>query len=675
MSVRTLGRLLRPASIAVVGGGAWCEAVIGCCRESGFDGPIWPVHPKRSSMGGLPVFRAVEDLPTAPDACFIGVNRNATIDVVQALSQRGAGGAVCFASGFREATDGRKLQDALIEAAGEMRLLGPNCYGFINALDGAALWPDVHGLKSVERGVAIIGQSSNVLLNLSMQRRGLPIAYLIAAGNQAQQGMADIGLDLLEDDRVTALGFHVEGFSDVRAFERLAAWARQKGKAIVVLKVGRSTAAQQATLTHTASLAGSDAGANALMARLGLVPAESLTQFLTILSLGHLHGRRRFERIASLSCSGGEASLIADTAAASGRSLSFPGLADDQKRELKKHLGAAVPLANPLDYHTGIWRDIDAMRGVFAAMAGPDTDMTCLVLDYPRGDRCDGANWDIALNALIQAKEQSGKAFALVASLPENLPEHVAERAFGVGIVPLTGFDDTFASLAATRHCVSGDVEPILLAGEGGVSAALSEAEAKAALAAFGLRVPRAARVATAEEAAACAKTIGLPIALKGEGAAHKSEAGLVRLGLATEREVLEAAEDMQTDAFLVEEMITDVIAELLIGAVRDPAHGFVLTFGAGGTLTELLDDSTSLLIPASRDRIAKVLASMKIARLLQGYRGRPAANVDNVLDAILAIQTYIVVNADSVIEVEINPLLITPDNAIAADALIVRTP
>jgi len=670
--MRALGRLLRPTSIAVVGGGAWCEAVIGRCLDAGFAGPIWPVHPKRAIVVDLPAFKSVQDLPAAPDAAFIGVNRNATIDVVQALSDRGAGGAVCFASGFKEADDGRELQDALLAAAGTMPLLGPNCYGFINNLDGAALWPDGHGLTPVERGVAIIGQSSNVLLNLTMQQRGLPIAYLVAAGNQAKVGMAAIGLDLLDDDRVTALGLHIEGFGDIRRYEVLAARARQLGKPIVVLKVGRSAAAQQATLTHTASLAGSEAGANALMARLGLACVESLTEFLSILGIMHLHGRRRFEHIASLSCSGGEASLMAD--AGENLPLTYPLLTDAQKTTLKKHLGDAVTLANPLDYHTNIWRNRNAMQGVFAAMASEHVDMTCLVLDQPREDRCDRADWDIAMDALLAARDDSGGAFALVTSLVENTPEHVANWAFANGIVPLFGFDDALKALASTQGLDGGSSEPILLAEHRGTPVTLTEAEAKQDLAAFDLRVPKAARAASAEEAAALADTIGFPVVLKGEGAAHKSDAGLVRLGLGSKQQVLEAAQEMTTESFLVEDMITDAIAELLVGVVSDPAHGFVLTLGAGGTLTELLDDKASLLIPSSRDEIENALSMLKIARLLEGHRGKPGANVEKVIDAVMAVQAYVVAKANCVVEVEVNPLIITPDDAIAVDALIVRT-
>ena len=668
----SLERLLRPKSIAVIGGGAWCEAVIERCRDQGFAGPIWPVHARRESVVGLSAFRHVDDLPATPDAAFVGVNRKATIDVVQALSDQGAGGAVCFASGFKEAEDGVSLQQRLARAAGAMPFLGPNCYGFINNVDSAALWPDVHGLKPVCSGVAIIGQSSNVLLNLTMQRRGLPVAYLIAAGNQATVSMAEISMELLDDARVTALGLHVEGFGDIRGYEMLAAKARRMGKAIVVLKSGRSAAAQQATLSHTASLAGSDAGAKALMARLGMLRADSLTQFLSILAIVHLHGRLCFEHIASLSCSGGEASLMAD--AADGLTLAFPPLTAHQRQRLREYLGTGVTLANPLDYHTDIWRNPDALKAVYATMAEPPTDIACLVLDYPRIDRCDHAEWIIVFDALIAAKAQSAGAFALVASLPENMPEDVAERAFEAGIVPLIGIDDALSSLAATQTEDGLDEQPVLLGKAGGRPVTLVEADAKEALQAFGLKVPVSATATTADEAADYADKIGFPIVLKGEGAAHKSEAGLVQIGLCSREDVLDAANAMPTERFLVERMITGSVVELLVGVVHDPAHGFVLTLGAGGTLTELLDDRVSLLVPSSRDVIEQALSRLKTTRLLQGYRGRSTGDLRLVLDAIEAIQAYVIANADGVTEVEVNPLLITPDDAVAVDALIVRT-
>lgn len=184
-----LDRLLRPRSIAVIGGGVWCTNVVRECTKIGFGGPVWPVHPSRADIGGVATYPSVEALPETPDACFIGINRTAPVEVLRVLRAAGAGGAVCFAAGFSEAraelADGGALQDALRAAADGMPFLGPNCYGFVNALDGAALWLDRHGLIPRESGVAILTQSSNVALNLSMQARALPIAYIGTVGNDA----------------------------------------------------------------------------------------------------------------------------------------------------------------------------------------------------------------------------------------------------------------------------------------------------------------------------------------------------------------------------------------------------------------------------------------------------------------------------------------------------------
>ena len=229
-----LDRLLRPKSVAVIGGGAFGTNVVEQCLKMNYAGALWPVHPSRPDVHGVPAFKSVADLPAPPDAAFVAVNRNLTIDIIRQLSAMGAGGAICFAAGFRETggydADGDRLQRDLVEAAGPMPIIGPNCYGLINYADGALLWPDQHGgrrLGEGERGVAIITQSSNIACNLTMQQRGLPIAFLMTAGNQAQTGLSEMALGLIEDDRVTALGLHIEGFDSVAGFERLATRARE----------------------------------------------------------------------------------------------------------------------------------------------------------------------------------------------------------------------------------------------------------------------------------------------------------------------------------------------------------------------------------------------------------------------------------------------------------------
>jgi len=239
-----LKRLFQPKSIAVFGGG-WAENVISQLQKSGYDGEIWPVHPKKSEALGLTCYQSVADLPSAPDASFIGVNRAITPQILSELKDAGAGGAICFASGFAETAaeeaEGTKLQSALLDAAGDMPFLGPNCYGLLNYLDNVCLWPDQHGGAIQTSGVAIIMQSSNIAISLTMQKRSCPIAYMVAAGNQAAVSQAEIALELLDDPRVTAIGVHIEGFVDVDGWHRLAHAAKAAGKPIVALKDRKST--------------------------------------------------------------------------------------------------------------------------------------------------------------------------------------------------------------------------------------------------------------------------------------------------------------------------------------------------------------------------------------------------------------------------------------------------
>ncbi len=670
-----LDRLFRPKSIAVIGGGSWCSNVIVKCREIGFTGAIYPVHPTKDSIDGVPCICSIAELPEAPDACFIGINRVATIETVRELHAIGAGGAVCFASGFLESAgedaNGADLQVQLLEAAGDMTIIGPNCYGFVNYLDGALLWPDQHGGVRVDNGVAIVTQSSNIAINLTMQRRGLPIAYVVTAGNQAQTGLSKIGAALLADPRVTALGLHIEGIDDLRGFEALAAAARKLGKPIVVLKVGKSQQAQAATISHTASLAGSAAGATALIKRLGMAEVGTLPELLEALKLLHMAGPLASNKIASMSCSGGEASLMADCAV--GRDICFPDLSESQHSNLRGALGPMVKLANPLDYNTYIWGDSTALAKTFTAMMGPDLALGVLICDFPRKDRCDLSEWDGVIDALEVAGNASGRRMAITATLPENMPEDVAVDLVKRGIVPFSGLDETLAAIEAAAFCGRGhqNCPPVLEPKPVQNLKTLTEAAAKAILCEYGVQIPQSLVAHTVDEAGRIAVKIGFPVVLKGQGIAHKSEAGAVALNLANETDVMRVANTMPADSFLVEEMVTDVVAELLVGVVLDPAHGYVLTLAAGGVLTELLTDSVSLLLPSSAFEVETALGQLRIAKLLQGFRAGPSANINAIVDAIMAVQRYVMENAGRVAEVEINPLLCTAKDAVAADALI----
>jgi acetyl-CoA synthetase len=662
----TLSRALAPKTLAVVGGGAWCAAVIEQARKFGFKGAIWPVHPKATEIAGARAYPTLESLPDAPDMAFVGINRHATIEAVAVLSAMGAGGAVCFASGFTEAqaedAAGADLQDQLIAAAGDMPILGPNCYGFVNGLDRVAVWPDQHGMRPVERGVAILTQSSNIAINMTMQRRALPLAFMLTCGNQAQTHQAEIASALLDDDRITAIGVHIEGFGDLRKWEALAHKARQRGIPIIALKMGRSAHAQAATISHTASLAGQDAGAQAFLDRLGIARLDDIPSFLECLKLLHVTRRLDSNGLGTISCSGGEASLAADMA--EGRDLHFPPLSDTQRTELRAALGPMVALANPLDYHTYIWRDTQAMTRAWSAMMGPEQALTMAIVDYPHTDQTD---WICATEAALNCVAQTGRPFAVTATLPELMPEDVAQRLMDGGVVPFAGLHEALSAAEAAARPAGPAFDPVVLPCSGHPDVTLTEAEAKDQLAEFGVRVPQSV-IVTADAISTDGMTA--PFAVKGVGLVHKSEHGAVRLGVSL-HDLSSVAAEIGTPEILIEEMAPEGVAELLVGVTHDPAHGYVLTLGAGGVLTEILRDSVSLLIPSPRNVVEKALGKLTCAPLLAGYRGKPAADMDALLNTVEAVQAYVIANATHVSEVEINPLICGPKGAVAVDALI----
>lgn len=686
--MRSLERLLRPKSIAVIGGGFFGANVVDQCLKMGFAGPIWPVHPSKDEIHGVKTFRSVAELPDAPDAAFIAVNRYLTIDAVRDLAARGAGGATCFAAGFLEAgdddADGARLQEELIEAAGDMPVIGPNCYGLINYADGALLWPDQHGgerLAPGSRGVAIITQSSNIACNLTMQRRGLPLAFLMTAGNQAQTGLSQMASGLIEDERVSALGLHIEGFDSVAGFERLAARARELGKPIVAMKVGRSEQARLATLSHTASLAGSDVASDAFLKRLGIARADTIPSFLETLKLLHAVGPLAGRRISSMSCSGGEASVMAD--AAEGRDVFFPPLEAGHAEKVRATLSSLVAIANPLDYHTFIWNDGPAMTKTFQAFTAGDFDLNMLVLDFPRDDRCSDEAWWVAVDAYAGALQANGVPGAVVASMTENLPEEYCAGMLARGVVPLHGIAEAMDAAEAAAFIGETWAKPLpaaICAPESGAAPLAEgtpdEAEAKTLLASHGLKVPRGRTAATPDEAAAAAAALGFPVALKALGIAHKSEAGAVRLNLADEAAVRAAASELAGlgSGLYVEAMIGGSIAELIVGITRDPLFGPVMTVGTGGVLVELLKDSATLLLPASSDEIEEALRGLKLFPLLDGFRGRPKADLKAAIEAISGIAAFALAHAGSIRELDINPLIVCREGegAWIADALLV---
>jgi acyl-CoA synthetase (NDP forming) len=665
-------------------------------REMAYSGEIWPVHPTRETIEGIRCYPSVEALPGVPDAAHVAVNRELTVDIVGRLSRLGAGGCVCYAAGFAEmGAEGRSLEDQLIAAAADMPLIGPNTFGFLNFLDRCALWPYLFGCEPVERGAALISQSGNIAMNLTMNRRSVRFTHVIGTGNQSVLGPGDYIDALLCDERVSAIGMYVEGIDDMPHFCAAAERALHRGVALVVMKVGKTEASARQSSTHTSSLTGSDALHEALFRRLGVIRVHSLNRLLETLKVLDLAGPLRGRDVLSLSCSGGEASIMADLSAES--SLRMSPFSEAQMQELNAQFGNYVTVSNPFDYNTSIWGDGPAQQRCFTAAMSGRHDAAFLIYDHPSVEDQAVARevneWVVTLDAFIAAHRTTGMPAFVLCTISELLPQAMRDHLISNGVVPLQGFDDgLFAySAAADYHRFRQDKlgRPLAPRRFDGSTEGLEDAthldewESKNRLAEYGLARPPGA-ITTATEVAAVADRIGYPLVVKAVGRQflHKSELGAVRLKLGDSEAAVRAVGDItasveahgeQVTDFLVERMVGDVVAELIIGIECDQQFGPVLVIGAGGILVELMKDSASLLLPVDRNEVAEAIQGLAVSKLLGGFRGGCAGDIDAAIDAILGIAKFAEDHWDSLLELDVNPLLVLPQGrgAVAADALI----
>jgi acetate---CoA ligase (ADP-forming) len=669
----TLSRLIHPKSIAFIGGNE-CAVAIQRCHEFGFAGVIHAVHPKRDDISGVKTVKSVDDIEGPIDAAFVAVKREATIDVVRQLRAKGCGGAVIYAAGFAE-TGNDELQKELLAAAASMPLLGPNCYGFVNGLGRVALWPDEHGIRPSDRGIAIITQSGNIACNMTFTRRALPLAAVFAIGNQADVDMAQMVDFLAADDRITAIGLHIEGLNNLPAFAAACEAARIRKKPIVVLKTGKSEQGAKVALSHTSSLAGADSMYDALFRRHGVARCTTVTSFVETLKFLHL-GALPGNSVVSLSCSGGEAALTADLALE--HNLNFREFDTATTSRVRDTLNDLVTISNPFDYHTFIWNQPEAMTATFTASLSGGFDVAMLILDSPPPPLNSSA-WYIAARAFTQAARNTNARVAVVATLPECMPLDLAEELLAAGVAPMLSLDDALTAFenAARVGLAQAQLEapPVLATAAlwSGKPVILKERDAKTLLAQYGLVVPEGI-VCKASNAANTADKIGYPITLKvsSETIAHKTESGGVELNLKSNTEVEIAATRLGKlcDELLVERMVTGSVAELIIGVIRDPQFGLGLVVGAGGVFTELLQDTATLLLPTNRNEIEAALKSLKVWKLVQGYRGK-SGDVEAVIAAVEVIAKFATAHANTLEELDINPLLVLPKSAIAVDALI----
>lgn len=696
------GRLLAPRSIAFVGistrGTGAGTKMLKSAQRSGFDGPIWPVHPTATSIEGLPCFPSLAALPSRPDCLVTAVPGDAVQQVVEDAAAQGIPAVLVVSEGFADAgtDEGRARQDRLVataRAAG-MALAGPNCMGIASLAHGfAATMADIPASLAAG-GVSLVSQSGGLLNAVAelAANRGIGMNYLISIGNQASMDLADYIGFLAEDPATRVIAVVMEGARHGRRF-LAAVEAASRRKPLVILKLGRSEAGQAATLAHTGTLAGKHEAYEAMFRRYGVASVESLDELVETAALLAALPLPGGNRLCLLTVSGGATSLISDLGEKAG--LAFPPLAAATVARAGEALGISRNFGNPMDT-VGMprLRPDGALEGVVGALLeDPGIDMIGLVL----GMRLGGAETHEKLvGRLADLAKGATKPLFVLSFISNSLTAHW--RDFGrVRGLPLV--EDLELGLRAIRHLsdygqfrrdmvdistpkrIGNDVPQ-----ERTTSQALSEVESKKILGAVGLPVTQEDLAAGPEDAAVLAARFGGPVALKIQSAdiPHKSDIGGVRLNVVTENAHAAAAEildnarkacpEARIEGVLVQEMIGEG-AEFILGMTYDEQFGPLIVVGGGGVMVEIYKDAVVGLAPLSWREAEAMVARLKISGVLDGFRGAPALDREALVRCLVDFSEFVAKTDGQFAAIDLNPVFVRSkgQGVRIADALIIK--
>ena len=686
-----LKALLAPRHIAFVGG-RQMERSIAMCRSAGFAGDVWTVNPRYESLAGIPCVGRVEELPRAPDAAFIALAAERSIGLVSELARIGARSAVVHATGFGERGAAfRRLEDRLVEAAGDMAIVGPNSMGVINNFDGVAIWPDLNDLEAVRGpGVAIISQSGAILFGITNTERAYPMGYALSIGNQAVVDAADAIDTVLDDERVRVVGLYLEGLSDGVALGEALARANRQDVPVVLLRGGGTPAAAERALSHTGKLAVPNDFWQALIDRYALVSVRSPKQLVETTKLLAVASVPAGPRVFVTTYSGAACTLVAEQAPE--RGLELPPVPPANLERVRATLPDGIAISNPFDLNlpweakSGVsLNDGDSIATCLIEVSEGETDTLVFMLDIPRRGRGDEP-WVSTVEAMIQVSARTGLPCVVASILPDGLEAHHRQHLVDHGVAPLMGMSDcldALASAATHRRARESlrreatDPRPLLGPLAPGAPTLHDEWVSKRALARYGLPVPRGWAGPTGQ-APEAARVIGFPVVVKvlSDRLAHKHALGGVRLGLRSPAEVAEATSGIAADLahngvdfepcnMLVEAMVENPLRELIIGVKRHPELGAALLIGRGGVAVEAMGKHTLVLLPATDRALETALARVE--------PGLGAAAFANVVAAMRAVAAFADANALRLAELDVNPLLVCADDSVVAvDALMV---
>lgn len=692
---RGISALLSPRSVALVGASDDVTRIGGrplrYLREGGFAGAVYPVNPKRDTVQGIKSYASIADLPAAPDVAILAVPAGATLQALRDCADRNVGAAIVFSAGFAETDDaGKAMQDEMAAIGREsgMRILGPNCLGVFNSAIGFyGTFSAMLDTGLVEPGpIGIVSQSGaygSHLMYLARQR-GLGMRYLITTGNECDVDVAEALRWTVEQPDINVVMAYAEGVRDRDSFLEAMEIAREKRKAIVFMKVGRSAVGAHAVASHTAALAGSDAIFDAVLRQHGVWRASTTAEQLDIAAACSRGIYPKSNSLGIFTMSGGFGIQMADDAEAAG--LDVKPMPDQAQAELKAMLPYASP-RNPVDATAQAVTDLPLMTSFIAAMLekGDYGFFAGIFGSGPASPTFSGK-----LRQALEAAAASARD--TIMTLTMTAPDEIVRDYEAKGFIVNQDGSALMKVLGAMAHFSrsfeqAGQRAPIALPAPVAMgSAALSEHEAKAILSEAGINFPADRLVPVDGDIGAAADAVGYPQVLKivSPDIAHKTEIGGVIVGVRDRGEavkafatILERARSKRPDARIDGVMVAPMISggvETIAGVARDPVFGPVVMFGLGGVFVEVLKDVSFRVAPFDVAEAHRMIREIKGYAMLEGVRGAPPADIDALAETLSALSRFAAANADGIDSIDLNPLRVLEKGrgVVALDALIV---
>jgi acyl-CoA synthetase (NDP forming) len=691
-----IARLLNPRSVAVVGASADPSKTSGLpvayLRKRGFAGEIYPVNPRVDRIGELACYRDVASLPSVPDVAIVLLGAERAHHAVRELAARGTPSAIVLASGYSETgEEGARRQKQLMEAAGSMRILGPNTIGLVNLTDNIVL--SATSALEMEHfplgSIGVVSQSGGILGALLSRAaaRGIGLSKLVSTSNEADLELADFIDHLTHDSATSVIALYIEGVRNPAKFCAAARNARRAGKPIVAFKVGRSEAGAKAAVSHTGALAGADRMYDAFFRQLGVIRAQAFSDLLDIPAALATGRRLRGKRVAILTSSGGAGTLISDSLGVAGFETPPPDpVTAAALRALQTGPHAALD-RNPIDV-TLAGLQPDLLRGAIKALLASASYDALIIIVGSSGL----AMPELMAGAIQDCLPLSDKP--VIGYVSPHAPE-VAAILTRRGVPAFAAPESCAAALAGMLHaaCFMAPEEQLQPATAAEISVSdfpvgsLDEAQAKALFARFGIPVAAEKIISTPAEAQAAAQAFGGRAVLKilSEEITHKSDVGGVAVNLTADAigdrlvamgNEVGARTGVRPRRFIVQEMVNGG-TELILGLHRD-ALGSAIMLGTGGLAAEIFKDTTVRLLPPTggltRDEAMAMAGELIAWPLLDGFRGRPKADIDALAAAIVAFSGMAAQLGERLIEAEINPLFVLPEGegVRAADGVVV---